>query len=102
VVDVALDGYRGAHSLTKKAEYLEVALAFVYVARDPVADLEELGRLCSSAIDLHMAAPAGCRGLGATGADADRPQPGVDPDGGCCRRSFIPRLDPAHGLKRYP
>ena len=73
------------------ADNLEVAVTLVHVAGDPVTNLELLGGLRSRAVDLHVAAPAGGGGLGASGADADRPQPGVDPGGG-----FVIRCGASH------
>jgi len=92
VVDVALDGDWGADSLAEEADDLEVALALVHVTRNPIADLQRLGRLGSLAVDLHVAAPAGIGGLGSGGTDADRPQPGVDP----ARNIVIRRAGPGH------
>jgi len=79
VVDIALGSSRSAYSLAEEADDLKVAVALVHVARHTVTNLELLGRLRRLSIDLHVASPAGGGGLRASGADADRPQPGVDP-----------------------
>lgn len=94
MVDVALDGGRGADTLAEEADDLEVAVTLVDVAGDAVTNLELLGRLRSRAVDLHVAAPAGGRGLGASGADADRPQPSVDPGG-----DFVTPCAASHDLQ---
>jgi hypothetical protein len=79
VIDEALRGDRGAHSLLDHMQHLDRALPAADISSDPIAHADRCGGLGGTSVHADVAATACLRGLRSRLVQADRPEPAVNP-----------------------